>query len=74
MFEQYKHLSRPWRLAGALLGALLCVMPAQAAEKFKVVTTFTIIADTARNVAGAAAVQAVVTRASRSGGAERVAR
>ncbi|MFJ4255903.1 metal ABC transporter substrate-binding protein [Pseudomonas monteilii] len=62
MFEQYKHLSRPWRLAGALLGALLCVMPAQAAEKFKVVTTFTIIADMARNVAGDAAVVESITK------------
>lgn len=44
--------TRRWALAG-LLGMLLG--QAQAAEPFKVVTTFTVIADMARNVAGDAA-------------------
>lgn len=44
---------RRWTLAG-LLGLLLGNV-AQAAEPFKVVTTFTVIADMARNVAGDAA-------------------
>lgn len=44
--------TRRWALAG-LLGLLLG--NAQAAEPFKVVTTFTVIADMARNVAGDAA-------------------
>jgi manganese/iron transport system substrate-binding protein len=38
----------------ALLG-LLAIAPAQASEKFKVITTFTVIADMAQNVAGEAA-------------------
>lgn len=45
--------TRRWTLAG-LLGLLLA-NAAQAAEPFKVVTTFTVIADMARNVAGDAA-------------------
>lgn len=45
--------TRRWALAG-LLGLLLGNV-AQAAEPFKVVTTFTVIADMARNVAGDAA-------------------
>lgn len=45
--------TRRWTLAG-LLGLLLGNV-AQAAEPFKVVTTFTVIADMARNVAGDAA-------------------
>ncbi|OYT84382.1 MAG: iron ABC transporter substrate-binding protein [Pseudomonas sp. PGPPP4] len=45
--------TRRWTLAG-LLGLLLG-NAAQAAEPFKVVTTFTVIADMARNVAGDAA-------------------
>ncbi|MDK8263056.1 metal ABC transporter substrate-binding protein [Pseudomonas oryzihabitans] len=45
--------TRRWTLAG-LLGVLLG-NAAQAAEPFKVVTTFTVIADMARNVAGDAA-------------------
>lgn len=46
--------TRRWALAG-LLGMLLGQAQAQAAEPFKVVTTFTVIADMARNVAGDAA-------------------
>ncbi|WZB75808.1 zinc ABC transporter substrate-binding protein [Achromobacter insuavis] len=45
----------------ALTLAAFC-LPAQAAEKFKVVTTFTVIADMARNVAGDAATVESVTR------------
>lgn len=45
--------TRRWTLVG-LLGLLLA-NAAQAAEPFKVVTTFTVIADMARNVAGDAA-------------------
>lgn len=45
--------TRRWTLAGVL--GLLLGNAAQAAEPFKVVTTFTVIADMARNVAGDAA-------------------
>lgn len=46
--------TRRWTLAG-LLGLLLGNVAQAAAEPFKVVTTFTVIADMARNVAGDAA-------------------
>jgi manganese/iron transport system substrate-binding protein len=51
-------------LAGwiASLAALVAVAPAAAAEKFKAVTTFTVIADIARNVAGEAAVVESITK------------
>jgi len=39
-----------------------CVMPAAAQQKFKAVTTFTVIADIARNVAGDAAVVESITK------------
>lgn len=42
--------------------ALLSPLSAQAAEKFKAVTTFTVIADIARNVAGDAAVVESITK------------
>lgn len=50
--------------AGAVLAvlALIVTVPAQAQEKFKVVTTFTVIADMARNVAGDAATVESITR------------
>jgi len=51
--------TRRWALAG-LLGLLLG--NAQAAEPFKVVTTFTVIADMARNVAGDAAQVKSITK------------
>ena len=51
--------TRRWALAG-LLGLLLG--NAQAAEPFKVVTTFTVIADMARNVAGDAAQVESITK------------
>ena len=50
------------RLLLVMLTAALAV-PAQAAEKFKVLTTFTIIADMAQNVAGDAATVESITRA-----------
>lgn len=52
------------RIFGALLITALAILPlpAPAQEKFKVVTTFTIIADIARNVAGDAAVVESITR------------
>ena len=52
--------TRRWTLAG-LLGLLLGNV-AQAAEPFKVVTTFTVIADMARNVAGDAAQVESITK------------
>ncbi|MBV4507323.1 metal ABC transporter substrate-binding protein [Pseudomonas sp. BW13M1] len=62
MFDRSRSQSRPWRLAGALFATLLLALPVGAAEKFKVVTTFTIIADMARNVAGDAAVVESITK------------
>lgn len=50
-------------LAAALSGAVAGCSSAQNDEKFKVVTTFTIIADIARNVAGDAAVVESITKA-----------
>jgi manganese/iron transport system substrate-binding protein len=50
-------------MAGAAFVMLAGFAPAAAAEKFKVVTTFTIIADMARNVAGDAAVVESITKA-----------
>ena len=48
-------------MAAGLLAAALSP-PAAAQEKFKVVTTFTVIADMARNVAGEAAIVESITR------------
>ncbi|WDY60041.1 metal ABC transporter substrate-binding protein [Pseudomonas sp. PSKL.D1] len=62
MFETGKLSLHSWRLAGAFVAALLLALPAAAAEKFKVVTTFTIIADMARNVAGDAAEVESITK------------
>ncbi|MBB3611821.1 metal ABC transporter substrate-binding protein [Rhizobium sp. BK602] len=56
---------RRWVLAGVTsvaLAALSAAMPAVAQEKFKAVTTFTVIADIARNVAGDAAVVESITK------------
>ena len=50
------------RLVGVVLCAFLFATPAGATEQFKVVTTFTIIADMARNVAGEAAVVESITK------------
>ena len=47
-------------LAAILLG--LAVAPSLAADKFKAVTTFTVIADMARNVAGEAAIVESITK------------
>ncbi|MGU3398786.1 metal ABC transporter substrate-binding protein [Brucellaceae bacterium D45D] len=49
-------------LAGAGVSALMMAAPANAAEKFKAVTTFTVIADMARNVAGDAAIVESITK------------
>ncbi|HDS1734717.1 MULTISPECIES: metal ABC transporter substrate-binding protein [Pseudomonas] len=62
MFDTAKPCSLLARLGGVLLGVFLLAWPAGAAEKFKVVTTFTIIADMARNVAGDAAVVESITK------------
>ncbi len=50
------------RAASALLGAMLIALPVAAEEKFKAVTTFTVIADMARNVAGDVAVVESITK------------
>jgi len=49
-------------LTGMVLAVVLAVAPAAGQGKFKVVTTFTVIADMARNVAGDAAVVESITR------------
>lgn len=49
-------------MMGAAFAAVLAVMPASAQEKFKAVTTFTVIADIAKNVAGDAAVVESITK------------
>ncbi|HBT13145.1 MAG TPA: iron ABC transporter substrate-binding protein [Erwinia persicina] len=56
----------PFRLKGWICAALLASLPlapAVAQEKFKVITTFTVIADMAKNVAGDAADVASITKA-----------
>lgn len=47
---------------GVAITALLAVGPASAQEKFKAVTTFTVIADMAKNVAGDAAIVESITK------------
>ena len=49
-------------MTGAILGMALMIVPATAQEKFKAVTTFTVIADIARNVAGDTAVVESITK------------
>lgn len=49
-------------LCAFLISILSCAQTAFAADKFKVVTTFTVIADMARNVAGDAAVVESITK------------
>ncbi|MBB4195454.1 manganese/iron transport system substrate-binding protein [Rhizobium aethiopicum] len=49
-------------MIGAAFAAVLTVVPASAQEKFKAVTTFTVIADIAKNVAGDAAVVESITK------------
>ncbi|MBJ7544211.1 metal ABC transporter substrate-binding protein [Rhodomicrobium udaipurense] len=49
-------------MMAAAFAALLTVMPAAAQDKFKAVTTFTVIADMARNVAGDAAIVESITK------------
>ena len=47
---------------GLALATLLISMPVSAADKFKAVTTFTVIADMAKNVAGDAAIVESITK------------
>lgn len=49
-------------ITGMVAAVLFAVAPVRAQEKFKVVTTFTVIADMARHVAGEAAVVESITR------------
>lgn len=49
-------------LAGVALVAMLISAPVAAQDKFKVITTFTVIADIARNVAGDAAIVESITK------------
>lgn len=49
-------------MAGGVLSIALAIMPATAQEKFKVVTTFTVIADIAKNIAGDAAIVESITK------------
>ncbi|MEP7457574.1 metal ABC transporter substrate-binding protein [Phyllobacterium sp. SB3] len=49
-------------MTGAILGMVLAIIPASAQDKFKAVTTFTVIADIARNVAGDAAIVESITK------------
>jgi manganese/iron transport system substrate-binding protein len=62
MLEKTLRLARLTGLAGTLAATLLLSLPAAAQEKFKAVTTFTVIADMARNVAGDAAVVESITK------------
>lgn len=47
---------------GIAIGVVLAIAPAAAQEKFKAVTTFTVIADMAKNVAGDAAIVESITK------------
>ncbi|PAQ07649.1 metal ABC transporter substrate-binding protein [Mesorhizobium temperatum] len=49
-------------MVGAAFAAALTVVPAAAQEKFKAVTTFTVIADMAKNVVGDAAIVESITK------------
>ncbi|WP_416066966.1 metal ABC transporter substrate-binding protein [Rhizobium sp. ZK1] len=49
-------------MTGAAFAAALAVVPTVAQEKFKAVTTFTVIADIARNVAGDTAIVESITK------------
>jgi manganese/iron transport system substrate-binding protein len=49
-------------MVGTAFAAVLSVMPASAQDKFKAVTTFTVIADIAKNVAGDAAIVESITK------------
>lgn len=49
-------------IIGTVLAAMMMALPASAQEKFKAVTTFTVIADIARNVAGDAATVESITK------------
>lgn len=67
MFNQMRRVLLGTMMAGVVtlaMGALgpMAPMPASAQEKFKVVTTFTVIADIAKNVAGDVAVVESITK------------
>jgi manganese/iron transport system substrate-binding protein len=62
MRDTMPHLSRLRLLLAAVLVSLFALFPAQAKEKFKVITTFTVIADMAQNVAGDAAEVSSITK------------
>lgn len=47
---------------GTFLATMLAIMPANAQQKFKAITTFTVIADIAKNVAGDAAIVESITK------------
>lgn len=59
-----KICSAAWRtgVLGIVVSAILCASPALAKDKFKTVTTFTVIADMAKNVAGDAAIVESITK------------
>ena len=57
-----RHMLSPFALA-ATMAASLAAAPAMAEDKFKAVTTFTVIADMTRNVAGDAAIVESITKA-----------
>jgi manganese/iron transport system substrate-binding protein len=66
-YEEKSMLFRAMRpvlaaVVGAVVAAMVSVVPASAQDKFKAVTTFTVIADIARNVAGDAAVVESITK------------
>lgn len=57
-------LTTSWRagVLGLVAAAILCAAPVLAKEKFKAVTTFTVIADMAKNVAGDTATVESITK------------
>ncbi|RCL00530.1 MAG: manganese/iron transport system substrate-binding protein [Candidatus Tokpelaia sp. JSC085] len=57
-----KKLSILFIMLGMGFATALPIMPAEGHEKFKVVTTFTVIADIARNIAGDAAIVESITK------------
>lgn len=58
MFNRVKSFA----LVGVMSAILVATLPAAAQEKFKAVTTFTVIADMAQNVAGDAAIVESITK------------
>ncbi|MFP9228465.1 metal ABC transporter substrate-binding protein [Pectobacterium cacticida] len=63
MIGFYAHLSKRFNRTALLFTLLILIgIPAQAAEKLKVITTFTIIQDIAQNIAGDAATVESITK------------